>query len=98
MKCIKIYDERHVSLVRRKGLDYIAITDDEGRNVKSAGEVPSVFINDKGHHVKSVTEFPSVFINDKGQNVKSVTELPSVFINEKGQNVKNAVLRWLLYN
>ena len=64
MKCIKIYDENNVSLVRRKGLGYIAITDECGQNVKNAEEVPSVLINDKGHNVKSVTELPSVFINE----------------------------------
>ena len=69
MKCIKIYDENNVSRVRRKGLDYIATTEERGQHVKNVTELPSVFINDEGHHVKSVTEVPSVFINDEGHNV-----------------------------
>jgi hypothetical protein len=82
LKCIKIYDERHVSLVRRKGLGYIAITDDEGQHVKSVTEVPSASINDEGHNVKSVTEVPYAITDEKGQNVKSVTEVPYAIINE----------------
>ena len=84
MKCIKIYDENDVSLVRRKGLGYIAITDDEGQNVKSARDLPSVFIKNEGQDVKNVTEVPSVFINDEGHDVKIVREVPSVFINDEG--------------
>ena len=64
MNCIKIYDERHVSLVRREGLDYIAITDEQGHHVKNAEELPSVFINDEGHNVKNAGDLPSVFINE----------------------------------
>ena len=82
MKCIKIYDENNVSRVRRKGLDYIAITDEKGQHVKSVTEVPSVFINEKGQNVKSAGDLPSVFINDKGQHVKNAAAVLSVFINE----------------
>ena len=96
MKCIKIYAERHVSLVRRKGLGYIATTEERGQHVKNVTELPSVFINDEGHNVKNAGDLPSVFINDKGHHVKNVEVVPSVFINEKGHNVKYARHRWLL--
>jgi len=97
LKCIKkIYDERHVSLVRREGLGYIVITDEKGENVKNVTEIPYASINDKGHNVKSVTELPSASIKNEGHDVKIVTEFPSVFINDKGHYVKYARLRWLL--
>jgi len=64
LKCIKIYDERRVTLVRRKGLGYIATTEERGQHVKNVTELPSVFINDEGQNVKSAEEVPSAFINE----------------------------------
>jgi hypothetical protein len=71
LKCIKKYDENNVSVVRRKGLGYIATTDEKGHHVKSAGDLPYAITDDEGRNVKSAGELPYAIINDEGRHVKN---------------------------